>query len=200
MLHNRVPENSNETGTQKPKGQAFQSRKQPDSHDMDKAAYGSKLNNADLEQSKLLAHRRTARLMKCPALRERVLNNSNVERAALFDKDDVLQVAGSPKQLDVSMLALSCPQSLPCWQISQEQTRELLDALLSVQREVEGTNNTVTGAPPKSVQFEGASYSFANKSKDSCALTSEGKAALVLVQSARTFLIVEGAANANIES
>ena len=35
------------------------------------------------------------------ALRERVLDNSNVARAALFDKEDALQVAGSVKQFDV---------------------------------------------------------------------------------------------------
>jgi hypothetical protein len=72
-------------------------------------------------------------------LQNRVLNNSSVKRAGTYHKEDCKLMASS----------------VPRFELSEEQVRELLDALLAAQREVEGTN-TVTGAAPKSVDIEGA--------------------------------------------
>ena len=120
--------------------------------------------------------------------------------AALFDKSDVQQIAGSKQSLDGSRLdaVTSRACSYHALQISEEQARELLDALLAVQREVEGQlsdlssipidtyflgttgSNTVTGAAPSSVKIEGTSYSFADKSKDVVVLSASGKVRLLI--------------------
>lgn len=70
-------------------------------------------------------------------------------------------------------------------QLSDEQVRTLLDALLAAQREIEGGETTVNSAkPPKSVEVEGTSYSFADKSLATAVLTASGKPDIYMVQSA----------------
>ncbi|OCF43482.1 hypothetical protein I317_02632 [Kwoniella heveanensis CBS 569] len=114
-------------------------------------------------------------------LKNRILNRSEVSRAALYDQDDFLCVASSTKQFDVE----------------PEDIRKILDGLLTYSRQGDPTVASGDGEPPKhfSVGKEGGATV---KSGDGEAMVAElnGKT-LIATRTAKFVLLVEANEGAN---
>ncbi|WVW79654.1 hypothetical protein I302_101623 [Kwoniella bestiolae CBS 10118] len=114
-------------------------------------------------------------------LKSRILNNSQVSRAALYDEEDFLCVASSPKQFNVQ----------------PDDVRKILDGLLTYARQNDPTAAFGDGQAPENLKLGGeGNASVKSGNADYIVAELSGKL-LIAARTAKLVLIVEGSEGAN---
>ncbi|WWC63732.1 uncharacterized protein I303_106337 [Kwoniella dejecticola CBS 10117] len=117
-------------------------------------------------------------------LKNRILNNSQVSRAALFDESDFLTVASSPKQFNVE----------------PEDVRKILDGLLTFSRQGDPTFASGDGQAPQNLKI-GSEGSASVKTGNADYIVAELSGKLIIAaRTAKLVLLVEGTDGANQSS
>ncbi|KAK8850761.1 hypothetical protein IAR55_004681 [Kwoniella newhampshirensis] len=114
-------------------------------------------------------------------LNNRLLDNNQVSRAALYDETDFLCVASSTKQFD----------------LQPDDVRKILDGMLTFARQNDPTTANGDGPAPQNIKLgsEG-SASVKNGNADSIVAELDGKI-IIAARTATFVLLVEGVADAN---
>ncbi|WRT69332.1 uncharacterized protein IL334_006316 [Kwoniella shivajii] len=117
-------------------------------------------------------------------LKNRILNNSQVSRAALYDESDFLCVASSTKQFN----------------LQPDDVRKIFDGMLTFARQGDPTAAHGDGPTPQQIKMgsEG-SASVKNGNADSIVAELDGKL-IIAARTATLILIVEGVSDANQSS
>ncbi|KAK6906332.1 hypothetical protein L486_06105 [Kwoniella mangroviensis CBS 10435] len=114
-------------------------------------------------------------------MKSRILDNSQVSRAALYDESDFLCVASSPKQFNVE------PHDI----------RKILDGLLTFARQGDPTAASGDGQAPQNLKL-GSEGSASVKTGNADYIVAELSGKLIIAsRTAKLVLIVEGADGAN---